>query len=329
METAMTVDSILCPVDLSPASATVLRAAMALAREEAAHVTVVHVLEPLLVQASALAYTKDALEKTVTSDLDALIRMSAAEAGVPVGQITRQVCFGEPHDAILAEAAARSPDLIVMGTQGFSGVRKMVFGSTAARVLAKSPVPVLTVPPDAIMSATGDTRHPLGLRRIVVAVDFTEGSMAALEHAAALARRWQLSLVLVHAVEQAPVLERWAELVDEHHERRVERARRELQLFAREIEGVTVTVITLSGKPEDVIARLAEQQPDSLLVIGGSHKRSALQGASTAYRLLCQTMRPVLVLPAPRGSGKARGRARDRTPEEAGAAGLRGAPDML
>jgi nucleotide-binding universal stress UspA family protein len=326
METAMTVDSILCPVDLSPASAAVLRTAMMLAREEAAHVTVVHVLEPLLVQASALAYTKDALETAVTADLDALIQTSANEAGVPASQITRQVCFGEPHDAILAEAEAQDPDIIVMGTQGFSGMRKMVFGSTAARVLAKSPVPVLAVPPEAIASRTGDPSHPLGLRRIIVAVDFTESSMAALEEAAALARRWQLNLVLVHAVEQPPVLERWAELADEHHERRVERARRELQLFAREIDGVAVTVVTLSGKPEEVIARLAEQQPDSLLVIGGSHQRTALQGASTAYRLLCQTSRPVLVLPAPRASGKTRGRGHERTPEEAPVPGPHGAP---
>jgi nucleotide-binding universal stress UspA family protein len=46
---------------------------------------------------------------------------------------------------VLAEAAQRHADVIVMGTHGRSGLAHLVMGSVAERVLRQSPVPVLTV----------------------------------------------------------------------------------------------------------------------------------------------------------------------------------------
>ena len=46
----------------------------------------------------------------------------------------------------LAQIPACNADLVVMGTQGSGGAKRLVFGSTTERVLRESPVPVLAVP---------------------------------------------------------------------------------------------------------------------------------------------------------------------------------------
>jgi nucleotide-binding universal stress UspA family protein len=58
------------------------------------------------------------------------------------------VRVGKPADEILACAAEHGADIIVMGTHGRTGIRHLLAGSVAERVVRASAVPVLT------------TRHP-------------------------------------------------------------------------------------------------------------------------------------------------------------------------
>jgi nucleotide-binding universal stress UspA family protein len=296
----MTIKTILCPIDLSPASIPVLSTALAIAQREDAKVTVVHVLEPLLAQASALAFEKGALEQVATNELLTLIGKTAPEVGLEPDTVGHDVRFGEPYEAILAAIEKDDPDLVVMGTRGFRGARKLFFGSTAARVLAKSTRPVLSVPSDGFDPALRGASPAFGLTRIVVAVNFTEVALHAIEPAADLARKWGLPLVLVHIVEHALGLEHWREMLDDHHARRTDRARRELELIARDIPGVPVAVISTGGTPEEAIVEIAGREPGALIALGlpaTDDGRSAFQLGSTAYRLLCLTRRPVLIFP--------------------------------
>ena len=52
---------------------------------------------------------------------------------------------GEPFIEIIQRAKKDSIDLIVMGTHGRTGLDHVLFGSTAEKVVRKSPCPVLTV----------------------------------------------------------------------------------------------------------------------------------------------------------------------------------------
>lgn len=299
----MTIRAILCPVDLSPVSGPVLRAALALAQRESARVTVVHVLEPLLAQASAMTYDTPVLETMVAEELETLVLRTAEAAGVPFDTITRRVRLAEPDTGIVEAADEIDADLIVMGTHGFSGLRKLFFGSTASRVIARATRPVLALPPHAIdTTASAGSGTPFAIARVIAAVDFSESSMVALQQAIALARRWHLPLTLLHIVEPAPGLARWNELLDEHQSRRIERARHQLDLIARDIADVPVTVASVSGTAEEGIAVVADRQPGSIVVLGlrrGEGGRDAFRLGSTAYRLLCVTTQPVLMVPMP------------------------------
>jgi nucleotide-binding universal stress UspA family protein len=54
--------------------------------------------------------------------------------------------YGTAAEEILNQVIECSADLIVMGTQGLEGTKRLVFGSTTERVLRESRVPVLAVP---------------------------------------------------------------------------------------------------------------------------------------------------------------------------------------
>jgi hypothetical protein len=53
---------------------------------------------------------------------------------------------GQPHEYIVQEAKKREADLIVMGTHGRTGIKKLIIGSVAERVLAHAPCAVLVTP---------------------------------------------------------------------------------------------------------------------------------------------------------------------------------------
>lgn len=92
---------------------------------------------PAQVLMEAIRTTADAARNS----LDALAT-KLQRPGLTVEPMARQ---GYPPDVIIEQAAVAGADLIAMGTHGRSGLGRMLLGSTAERVLATAPCPVLTV----------------------------------------------------------------------------------------------------------------------------------------------------------------------------------------
>jgi nucleotide-binding universal stress UspA family protein len=53
---------------------------------------------------------------------------------------------GKPHEFIVQEARDRGIDLIVLGTHGRTGIKKVLLGSVAQNVIGSAPCPVMVVP---------------------------------------------------------------------------------------------------------------------------------------------------------------------------------------
>lgn len=134
---------ILVPVDFSEASEAALGSAIDLAKSFEAEVTVVHVLQPPLraIPDAALVSPKELgdvtsillqrLEELVARSSGRGVRLHATlTEGVPYIEITR---------------LAKEHDLVVMSTQGRTGLAHLLLGSVAERVVRTSPVPVLTI----------------------------------------------------------------------------------------------------------------------------------------------------------------------------------------
>jgi nucleotide-binding universal stress UspA family protein len=138
--------SILCPVDFSPHSERALGHALDLAALTGAHLTMVTVVDPFLAQASNAAGKGDALTAQTQDEIQNLLgRISTARGRLPEAPGIA-VVFGTAAEEILKQVPECNADLIVMGTQGLEGTRRLVFGSTTERVLRESTVPVLAVP---------------------------------------------------------------------------------------------------------------------------------------------------------------------------------------
>lgn len=72
------------------------------------------------------------------------LRESLAREGVTIGVFTRD---GDPTSVICERAKDSEADLVVMGTHGYTGLKHVLFGSVAERVVRTAPCSVLTVNP--------------------------------------------------------------------------------------------------------------------------------------------------------------------------------------
>ena len=148
---------ILCPVDFSATSAGALRAAAALARRFDAALTLLHVdAVPGSAIPEALLPTPPALGADLTAPADRPLlewKALAERLGAPRVAVTRSV--GTPAQEILALARREGCDLVVMGTNGRTGLGHLVLGSVAEVVVRHAACPVLTLGSEAAARQAG------------------------------------------------------------------------------------------------------------------------------------------------------------------------------
>lgn len=141
---------ILVPVDGSPTSNRGLAEAVALAKLTGARLRLLHVVDELSFAMSAEAFAGYAgdvagrLRETGENVL-AEARAKVEAAGLGVDAVLRDSFAGRVCDLVLEEARDWPAELIVIGTHGRRGVRRLFMGSDAELVLRMAPVPVLLV----------------------------------------------------------------------------------------------------------------------------------------------------------------------------------------
>ncbi len=136
---------ILVAVDGSQSSAKGLAEAIRLAKADGAKLRIFHVVDELLPLTAASYCTEDVLEALRQAGRDILggAVKSAREAGVPTDAHQVECVGGRTASLIVDEAARCGADLIVLGTHGRRGLRRLVMGSDAEEVVRVAPVPVL------------------------------------------------------------------------------------------------------------------------------------------------------------------------------------------
>jgi nucleotide-binding universal stress UspA family protein len=190
--------TILCPVDLSSASPTVLSWARLFAETYHAKVEVLHVdwLEypPYFFpsQAAELSAQAEHHRAALNENLTKLAHENLG-SNVPY-EIS--ILEGHPVDTILRHAATLQPDLIVMGSHGRSGLARMRLGSVAENVVRETSIPTLVV------RALANKQAPAHISRVLCPVSFSEHGRRCLEVSADVAATFGAQLVVVHAVEQ-------------------------------------------------------------------------------------------------------------------------------
>ncbi len=94
---------------------------------------------PESVRRDALAYLAGDADRTLSA-----ARAAANSAGIRADVL--KVESNQPHEAIIAAAKSTGADLIVIASHGRSGIKAVLLGSVAQKVLTYSDLPVLVCP---------------------------------------------------------------------------------------------------------------------------------------------------------------------------------------
>lgn len=142
---------ILVATDFSPGASAALDHAVDLAERFGATVVALHVWPPPTVlradDALSLAgqpyqQLAELASRRASAEMDEFLAPLAEREGV---WFRRQVAMGDPAETIVEVATDGEFDLIVMGTHGRTGLKRMILGSVAEAVCRHAPCPVLTI----------------------------------------------------------------------------------------------------------------------------------------------------------------------------------------
>lgn len=218
-----------------------------------------------------------AWEAHVEAQLSAVKEQAREEVlrqlGDVVGEVPVEVVLahGEPATELVEAAKSRAADLLVVGSHGYTGLKRVLLGSVAEKVVRRAECPVLVARP----SEPGP---------VLVATDFSPASEPATREGLAIARRLGARPILGHVIDFGPMPGvAWsnafpeplaagfgsssylppAEVRDEA--RREAERRLKALLFEAGVDG---DVATEEGPSGPTLATLAEKVGASLVVVG-------------------------------------------------------------
>ncbi len=196
----LALEHILFATDFSSTSARALTFTLAVARWYGAKVYAVHAVTPEPHYSVPL--------EPVPLELDpewqrARKSMEQYEATHAFGEVDHEtiVEHGQPWEVVSRILRQQRIDLLVLGTHGRTGVRKIVLGSQAETIFRQASCPVLTVGPH-VNPAASDAWNP---KTVILATDFSDTSLRALPFALSIAEEAQAHLLLTHLMPLVPM----------------------------------------------------------------------------------------------------------------------------
>jgi nucleotide-binding universal stress UspA family protein len=269
------IKNILFATDFSPASEAVLPYARALARVYDAQLVIAHVVVPGVV----------AVEPPVVVDLDEIAQqqMEQLQISEQLDEVRHKevIVQGPIWEALSRVIEEHEIDLIVVGTHGRTGLKKLILGSTSEEIFRQAPCPVLTVGP----YVTAETRRAPQIKTILYATDFSEDCPGSLRQALTMARQNSARLLMLTVAEHDPKADA-ERVVNGLHEK-----------LASLVAPGTAQIETLVefGRPADRILAVAEQFNVDMIVLG-AHRPAMLTNRfmDVAYKVACEAPCPVL-----------------------------------
>jgi nucleotide-binding universal stress UspA family protein len=200
------------------------------------------------------------------------------------------VTDGSVPEAILDTISSDNRDLVNLGTHGFRGFERLMFGSTAETVLRKASCPVVTVGPHAVRNTElAESRGP-----VVFATDFHSETVAAVRYAAEVCRvsgcRCPCLHILPKAIEAGARSRAMPTIITDALEHMVVENGNSLQS--------PVYAIRYGNEASTAVTEYATDEKASLVVLG---VRKASFTAShlpphIAYRIIAEAPCPVLTM---------------------------------
>ncbi|MCW5553902.1 MAG: universal stress protein [Verrucomicrobiae bacterium] len=289
---ALEFNAILVPVDFSPRSRRATQYAAALAQQFDAALELLFVLEPLPTDSMLERPQRTRGDTELARRAETMLR-ELAQTEVPSGvRATTRVRRGKAAPEIIATAQQGQSDLIVLSSHGYSGVQRLLLGSTAEQVVRHAPCSVLTLREHAAA--------PTRIRRILAPVDFSPASRAALRYAVEFAGLFDADLTVFHAVLSLPPPRRLSAFARGLEVEALKQAREDLATLVKTKVCGAIPVATkiAAGVPRDAIVRVAGRLKTDLIIMATQGKKGLERWVmgSTAELVVRHAPCPVLVL---------------------------------
>lgn len=181
--------TILVSTDFSKNSDNAIHFALELNKKLRANVILFHsYVVPILAGDMPVIMPSDDELKSESDKLLSQLRNKCREE-YPGMDIETMLSPGYPEDEIPKALVEKNADLLVMGTQGASGLREVLIGSITATVMNNTECPVLAIPEDAQFK---------GLHKIVFATNYADNDFENIEQVVEIARLFEAEVIMLH-----------------------------------------------------------------------------------------------------------------------------------
>ncbi len=289
---------ILLATDFSDASEKALTYAAAIARLHGSRIYVVHVLPP-----DFTSFIPEPPSDWVRHEADREMEILDSRSDLqPIAHETA-LRTGSAWSVLSAMVREQNIDVIVLGTHGRGGFKKLFLGSVAEEVMRRAACPVITVGPhiDISLGTAGECH------RILFATDFHPASAKALEYALLLANESQAKLILLHLMPPAALPGPGLFFFDG---RAINEWRdRATASTTQKLEKLLPASLKLWSEPEYVVGfdfvaagilRVAAERNADLIVMGANRPVSAKVSAhalrAVSYEVICHSNCAVLTV---------------------------------
>lgn len=285
------VERLLLSTDGSEFSEGAVREAIRLAKRCSSTLNAISVIETNPEYSTLAPQLVEKAEKDVRQHLEAVQSRAKAE-GVSCGIVSYE---GEDsYRYIVDEASKLKASMIIMGRRGKKGLKRLVMGSTTARVIGHSPCSVLVVPRAA----------EVGFRNVLLATDGSTYSAAAASEAIGIAKLNKSRLTVISVVPAELATPTDVDFGMGQREKIADQVMRDAEKNAKTVkeaaqkEGVETKAFVMTGRPADAIIETAKETGADLIVVG-SHGRTGLDRllmGSIAERVIVLSDSAVLVV---------------------------------
>jgi nucleotide-binding universal stress UspA family protein len=283
----ITFSNILFPTDFTSASNAALLYVRALAHNFGSKIYVTHAVTPyppVFLPMEPVPIELDSMWHDTEQSLTHFLDVDALKDIKLEGILERGELWNVLDDVI----HGHSVDLIVLGTHGKHGLKKLVLGSAAEQIFRKASCPVLTIGPH-VQKPPADGAL---FKQIILATDFSAGSLRALPFALSLAEENQAHLILLHVMPLVPLREQ-EKVAAGTGERLAKLIPPEAADWCRP------DCVVRFEFPAEGILTLAESQQADLIVMG-VHKAAPVAAShlpwAIAYEVVCHATCPVLAV---------------------------------
>ena len=139
--------TVLVAIDFSDSSDQAFKTALFMAQKFSAKLVLVHVInEPVDLRGFYVPHISfDKLEEEITAGAEKMMEQFCRNHFQGFDNYESLIVPGIPDQESINTAQDQNADMIILGTHGRTGLDHVLFGSTAEKVVRKSPLPVLTV----------------------------------------------------------------------------------------------------------------------------------------------------------------------------------------